>query len=147
GRKITRQRAKGKGGSSGQWSVVSEQLRNCLSLLTDHRPLTTVLGYFNRQFAREDEVGPLAPFQILRAGLRERSDEDGERNGCIAVDISCGRAARKLAVDERLVRDRARCAPARMRCVRRNLDRVLVPARRRLDDLRGGFDLMQETAW
>src|SRR5205085_11563676 len=27
--------------NSGQWSVVSGQLRNCLSLITDHRPLTT----------------------------------------------------------------------------------------------------------
>lgn len=59
------------------------------------------LRHFNRHVAPgEDEVGAFAALHVFGGGLRERGDEDGERDGRIAVDVSGACAARELAVDE-----------------------------------------------
>src|SRR5205807_8749817 len=77
----------------------------------------------------------------------ERGDEDWNRNGRVAVDVSCVRAAREFAEDERFIADGSGGlrAPARMRRVGRDRDRILVSARGNLVDAGRDFRLLYVT--
>src|SRR2546423_41655 len=96
------------------------------------------LRYFDREvLAHEDEVGALAPLHVFGRGLREGGDEDGERDGGVAVDVGGGRAALELAEDERLVVGVGARAASVRGLLGGNLYGVLVSARGRLDGARG----------
>ena len=55
--------------------------------------IINILRHFHDQFAAKGEVRALAAFEILRRSLRQRSDENRQRDGGIAVYVGAVSAA------------------------------------------------------
>src|SRR6266849_150248 len=88
---------------------------------------SVILRHFDRQvFARKDEIWPAAAFHKLRGGLRERGDDDWQRDRRVAVDVGSERATPELAVNQRFVKRNGARTATRMRRVGGDLNRVFV---------------------